>query len=239
VGVLPILTDGALGEMTNLVQHHGSGPYVGRQEGPHAHSAIFTPDHLFAIVADLGIDELLVYAFDSQAGHLHMHTRATTRPGAGPRHMVFHPNGRYLYVANELDNTVGVYEYDAARGELHERQVIKTLPPNAPESYVADIHISPAGDRLYVSNRGHESIAIFQIEADGRLPLVAILPCGGRFPRNFALSLDSRFLLVANQHSGELVVLSAQDDTKLFGAIIARAAVSGASCVCFHGFVSG
>jgi 6-phosphogluconolactonase len=239
VGVLPILSDGALGEMTNLVQHHGSGPYVERQEGPHAHSTIFTPDHRFAIVADLGIDELLVYAFDSQAGLLHTHTRATTRPGAGPRHMVFHPNGKHLYVANELDNTVGMYEYDATRGELHERQVIETLPPNAPESYVADIHVSPAGDRLYVSNRGHESIAIFQIEAAGRLALVAIPPCGGRFPRNFALSPDSRFLLVANQHSGEVVVLPVQDDTKSPGAIIARAAVSGASCAHFHEFVSG
>lgn len=238
VGVLPILADGALGEMTNLVQHHGSGPYVERQEGPHAHSAIFTPDYRFAIVADLGIDELLVYAFDSQAGRLHTHTRATTRPGAGPRHMVFHPNGKHLYVANELDNTVGVYEYDATRGELHERQAIGTLLPNAPESYVADIHVSPAGDRLYVSNRGHESIAIFQIEVGGRLALITILPCGGRFPRNFALSPDSRFLLVANQYSGEVVVLPAQDDTNPPGTIISRVAVSGASCVHFHECVS-
>jgi 6-phosphogluconolactonase len=147
--------------------------------------------------------------------------------------MAFHTDGKHLYVANELDNTGGVYEYDATSGELRERQIIETLSPNAPESYVADIHVSPAGDRIYVSNRGHESIAIFQVEADGRLARVALLPCGGRFPRNFALSPDNCFLLVANQYSGEVVVLPVQDDAKAPGATIAHATVSGASCVHF------
>jgi 6-phosphogluconolactonase len=233
VGVLPILDDGSLGEMTDLIQHNGSGPNAERQEGPHAHSATFTPDHHFAIVADLGIDALLVYAFDPVAGRLHVHTRISTRPGAGPRHMAFHPDGKHVLVANELDNTVAVYNYDAVSGELREWQTIDTLPPNAPESYVADIHVSPTGDRVYVSNRGHESIAVFQVEADGRLALIAIRPCGGRFPRNFALAPGNRFLLVANQHSDDVVVLPMQDDPETLDAPIASTAVRGASCVHF------
>ena len=160
VSMLPILTDGALGEMTDLIQHHGSGPHPERQEGPHAHSATFAPDQRFVIVADLGIDALVVYAFDPLAGRLRAHTQITTRPGAGPRHKVFHPSGQRLYVANELDNTMAVYDYDAANGLLRERQIIETLPPTASESTVADIHISPLGAghapaRVYVSNRGH------------------------------------------------------------------------------------
>jgi 6-phosphogluconolactonase len=233
VGVLPILADGTLGEMTDLVQHHGRGPHSERQEGPHAHSATFTPDHRFAIVADLGIDELLVYAFDPSTGRLHAHTRTTTRPGAGPRHLAFHPNGLRAYVANELDNTVAVYDYDAANGRLRERQIVDTLPPSTPESFVADIHVSPSGNRVYVSNRGHDSVAIFAVETDGQLARVAIRSCGGRWPRNFAIAPGNRFLLVANQYSNEVVVLPVLSDSEALAAAIARAVVTGASCVHF------
>ena len=229
VGVLPILEDGSLGEMSDLIQHHGSGPNAGRQEGPHAHSATFTPDQRFAIVADLGIDALLVYAFDPVAGRLREHTRTATRPGAGPRHMAFHPNGKHVFVANELDSTVAVYSYDAAGGELHEEQIVDTLPPNAPENTVADIHVSSAGDRVYVSNRGHESIAIFQVGADGQLTQVAIRSCGGRWPRNFAISLDGGFLLVANQYSDDVVVLPVREGLEGLGAPIVRTSIRSAS----------
>jgi 6-phosphogluconolactonase len=234
IGVLPILADGALGEMTDLVQHHGSGPNAERQEGPHAHSTTFTPDHRFAIVADLGIDALVIYAFDPATGRLREHTRTSTRPGAGPRHIAFHPNAEHVFVANELDNTVAVYAYDAASGTLHEQQIIDTLPPNAPENTVADIHISPSGDYVYVSNRGHDSITIFKVATDGQLALVACRPCAGRVPRNFAIAPGGRFLVVANQQSNELVVLPVRDDTEALGAPIARVtSIKGASCVHF------
>ncbi len=232
-GVLPILEDGSLGKMTDLVQHSGSGPRTDRQEGAHAHSATFTPDQRFVVVADLGIDALLVYAFDSQVGRLLVHTRTATRSGAGPRHIAFHPDGKHVFVANELDNTVAVYNYDVTSGELHEWQVIDTLPPDAPESYVADIHVSPDGKRVYVSNRGHESIAIFEVGSDGRLALIAIRPCGGRFPRNFALAPGNHFLLVANQHSGDVAVLPIQENAEVVGAPISHTIVRGASCVHF------
>lgn len=233
VGVLPILPDGALGEMTDLIQHYGSGSHPERQKGPHTHSAMFAPDQRFAIVADLGIDALLIYAFDSSAGRLRAHTQISTRPGAGPRFMVFHPSGQRLYVNHELDNTVMVYDYDAVSGMLRERQIVGTLPPTAPESAIAGIQISPSGDRLYVSNRGHNSISIFEIEGDGRLARLAIRSCGGRCPRNIAISPSGRFLLVANQESDEAVVLPVLDSVEALGAPAARTIVPGASCVQF------
>lgn len=230
VGVLPILEHGALGEMTDLVQHHGSGPNPERQEGPHAHSTILTPDNRFAIVADLGIDRLVIYAFDAAAGRLSPHEQIATRPGAGPRHMVFHPNGQYLYVAHELDNTVSVYDNYAELGGFAERQTIETLLPGAPESLVADIHLTPTGDRLYVSNRGDDSVTIFATAADGQLERLASRPCGGTWPRNFAIAPGDQFLLIANQRSNEVTVLDKADTP---AAPHSRMTVPGAACVQF------
>jgi len=232
VGVLPILADGSLGELVDRVQHRGHGWHSTRQEAPHAHAAVFAPDQRFVIVTDLGTDAVLVYAFDAATGRLAAHTHASTQLGAGPRHLTFHPSGTVLYVANELDNTVVVYTYDAARGMLQERQIVATLPLGAPESTVADIHITPAGDRLYVSNRGHDSIAVFDVDTPGQLEPVAVQPCGGRCPRTFALAPDSRHLAVANQQSDEVVVfpIIVAGATAL-GAPLSRTAIPGASCV--------
>jgi 6-phosphogluconolactonase len=233
VGVLPIGDDGALGELSDLARHTGSGPHPVRQQGPHAHSATFTPDARFVIVADLGLDALVLYAFDTAAGRLQQHAQVQTRAGAGPRHMTFHPNGTRLYVANELDNTVAVYDYDANGGALRAGQVLDTLPPGAPETTVADIHITPAGDRLYVSNRGYDSVAIFDVAAGGELAPVAIQPCGGQWPRNFAIAPGARFLLVANQYSDTISTLPVLDTADGLGAPVAQTPVPGASCVQF------
>ncbi|HEY6408118.1 MAG TPA: lactonase family protein [Ktedonobacteraceae bacterium] len=233
VSVFPILPDGALGEMTDLVQHKGSGPNPERQEGPHAHSATFTPDQRFVIVADLGIDALLVYAFDASTGQLHAHTRISSRSGAGPRFKAFHPGGQHLYVNHELDNTVVVYDYNAESGRLIERQIVETLPPGVTESAIAGIQISPQGDRLYVSNRGHDSISVFEIETDGMLVRLAIRPCGGRCPRNIAITPSSRYLLVANQESNEVVVLPVLSGVEAIGAPVGRIGASGPSSMHF------
>jgi 6-phosphogluconolactonase len=233
LSVLPILPDGALGEMTDLIQHHGSGPNPERQEGPHTHSATFTPDQRFVLVADLGVDALLVYAFDAAAGRLHEHTQISARPGAGPRFKVFHPGGQHVYVNHELNNTVAVYDYDAESGKLREQQIVETLPPGAPQSAIAGIQISPTGDRMYVSNRGHDSISIFEIEEDGSLVRLAIRPCGGRCPRDIAIAPSGRFLLVANQESDEVVVLPVLESVEALGAQLARISALGASCMHF------
>jgi len=233
VATLPILAGGALGAPTDLVQHRGRGPHPERQDGPHTHSTIFTPDDRFLIVADLGIDQLVVYRFDSTAGRLLIHGDAPTRPGAGPRHMAFDPAGRWLYVANELDNTVARYDYDPAAGRLRVRQIAATVSAPASESTVADIHLAAAGQRLYVSNRGDDSLAVFDIGPDGGLSPVAVAPCGGHWPRNFAIAPGGRFLVVANHHSDEVVVLPVLDGAAALGPPVARAAIPGAACVQF------
>lgn len=231
--VFPIRADGSLGEATDRVQHQGKGPNEQRQEGPHAHSTTLTPDNRFAIVADLGIDQLVVYAFDSLNGKLSLHAQVPARAGAGPRHLAFHPTGRILYVVNELANTVAVYDHDAVDSKLTERQTLDTLPPGAPENTAADIHISSAADRVYVSNRGHNSIAVFAVLSDGQLERVGIESCGGDFPRNFALAPGGQYMLVANQNSGDVSVLPLGNGTKEIGAPVTHVSVPGASCVQF------
>jgi 6-phosphogluconolactonase len=235
--VYPLLDDGSLGEMTDFVQHSGKGPNEKRQEGPHAHSSTFTPDNRFVIIADLGIDQLVIYSFDTATGKLGLHSAAKSQPGAGPRHTIFHPNGKWFYAANELGSTVSAYEYDAANGTLAEKQTISTLPAdepaNGPENIVADIHISDSGKRLYVSNRGHNSIAVFDINDDGSLKLVSITSCGGNWPRNFALAPNGKFLLVANQYSNEICVLPVLEGQAALGTPDLREPVTGASCIQF------
>lgn len=235
VGVFPILADGALGALTDLVQHQGSGPDPERQQGPHAHSAIFSPDQRFVIVADLGMDALLVYQFDAQLGRLAPHAQVSTPPGTGPRHMAWHPNQPRLYVAHELASKLEVYDYDVAVGALQAREIHNTLPPDAPPNWVADIHVTPEGDRVFVSNRGHESLAVFRVTAEGGLAREAVAPCGGQWPRNFALAPGGRFVVVANQYTDNLAVLPLDPGPAAVGVPVTQAAVPGASCVVFAG----
>ena len=212
--LFPILSDGALGEMKSFVQHEGHGPNSARQEGPHAHSAIFTPDNRFVIVADLGIDQLVVYNFDDETGSLSRHTEIHTQPGAGPRHFAFHPNDRHLLVANELDSSVTVYEYDAENGTLHSRQTLPTLPTDSSKSIVADIHFSPAGQHVYVSNRGHDSLAIFEFnQGTGKLSALPHQKTHGKTPRNFAIDPKGVFLQTANQDSNNIATFRINEST--------------------------
>lgn len=229
VGVLPINSDGTLGERCELFQHRGHGVIADRQKGPHTHSTIFSPDGAYAIVADLGIDALVSYAV--AGGRLSKAGETRTAPGAGPRHMAFHPNGRVLYVTNELNGTLSAYEY--AGGRLCERQTLATLPGDAPGNLVADLHVSAAGDRVFVSNRGHNSLAIFAADPEGTLAPLAQAACGGNWPRNFALSPDGRFILVANQYSGEIASLPVQPETGEIGAAVARCLLPKVACVVF------
>jgi 6-phosphogluconolactonase len=229
IAVLPIQPDSTLGEMTDLVQHHGSGAHPQRQAAPHTHSSACTPDQRFVVVADLGIDHLLVYAFDSAAGKLSAHTHVRTRAAAGPRHIAFHPSGRFMYVTNELDNTVSVYDYHAGDGALHERQTIETVQPGPLDNAAAHIHVAPSGRHVYVSNRGHDSITIFDVEADGRLTRRTTAPCGGQWPRHFAVVPG--FMLVANERSDEVSVLPLAG---LEALAAPRASTRVAQAACVH-----
>lgn len=229
----PLLADGSLGEMQALVQHSGSGPNTARQEGPHAHSAVFTPDNRFVIVADLGIDQLVVYKFDAETGSLTHHAAVPTNPGAGPRHFAFAANGRFLYVANELDSTVTVYSYQPENGTLHAQQTLSTLPAADPTNSVADIHLSATGQHLYVSNRGHNSVAVFEVGENGRLTPLGTPSCGGNWPRHFGVGENGRFLLVANRRSNAIAILPVAADSVGVGTAVNQVSLSQPSCIKF------
>ncbi len=217
VAVLPIQGDGRLGPATDAVQHEGSSVNTERQEGPHVHSITLDPASRYAFAADLGIDRVMIYELDASRGKLKRGGQpwAQVRAGAGPRHFAFHPNGRYAYVINELDNTFTAFAYDPARGSLTEIQTLSTLPGDFKEtSYCADVQIYPSGRFLYGSNRGHDSIAIFAIEeATGKLTLVGHEPTQGHYPWNLAIDPTNTFLLATNQRSDVVVVFRIDPQT--------------------------
>ena len=233
--VYPVLADGSLGEMSDFVQHSGSGTHKQRQEGPHTHSVTISPDNRFALIAELGIDEILTYSLDHAKGKLTLNGETHTRPGSGPRHLAFHPSGLWVYAANELANTVTLFHYGKEQGSLVEKQTIPALPAPASEntlpSTLADIHVSASGSRLYASNRGHNSLAVYDIGPDGFLTLVAIPGCGGDVPRSFALAPGAQYILVANQNSHEVCVLPLQPGAAGVGAVLTRTTINGAACV--------
>jgi 6-phosphogluconolactonase len=210
VAVLPITADGKLAEATSFVQHKGSSADQARQSAPHGHSINLDAAGRFAFAADLGLDQVLVYQFDPSKGELKPHDPpfASVKPGSGPRHFAFHPSGQFAYVINELANTVTAFRYDPQQGVLKEVQTISTLPEDFKgKSYTAEVVVHPRGKFLYGSNRGHDSIAIFAIDAaSGRLTPQGHEPTQGKTPRNFNIDPSGAFLLAANQNSGTIVV---------------------------------
>ena len=210
--LLPILADRSLGYPASAIAYAGSGPVLERQPASHAHCILSSPDNRFVLVADLGVDKVFSYPFDTQAPAFGASAASsvTLPPGSGPRHLVFHPNGRFLYLVSELTCTVTMFAYDAKSGVLDSRQTVSTLPTGTrSESHAADLQISPHGHFLYASNRGHDSIAMYSVDADsGRLDLASFVPCDGRTPRSLALDPSGRFLLVANQDSDDVTVFA-------------------------------
>jgi 6-phosphogluconolactonase len=210
IAAFPILEDGKLGEHSAFLQHAGHGTNPKRQEGPHAHSIDLPADNRFAIVDDLGLDETLVYKFDSGKGALTINDPpfAKADAGAGPRHFAFHPNGKFGYRLNEMGSTVSVFSYDAAGGVLQPLQTMSTLPKDfAGHNDAAEIEVHPSGKFLYASNRGHDSIAVFAIDPDkGTLTLVEYVKTKGSSPRNFEIDPTGSFLFVGNEKSDNLVV---------------------------------
>ncbi|HEY6371896.1 MAG TPA: lactonase family protein [Candidatus Sulfotelmatobacter sp.] len=217
VAVFPILADGKLGEASSFVQHTGKGTNPERQEGPHAHSIDLSPDNRFAMVDDLGLDELLVYKFDSAKGSLTPSDPpfAKLDAGAGPRHFVLHPNGKFAYVVAEISHTVTVFSNDASTGKLQPIQTITTLPKDfTGRNDDAEIRMHPTGKFLYASNRGDDSIAIYAIDqTKGTLTPVAITHTGGKEPRNFEIDPTGRLLFAANQKSDNIVVFRIDQKT--------------------------
>ena len=208
VSVTKIKADGSLGKQSSLIQHAGSS-VTERQKAPHAHSINLDVANKFAIAADLGTDELLVYEFSAETGMLKQTAATKLAPGSGPRHFAFHPDGKHAYAINELLSTVSVLEYDSGKGELKEIQTITTLPRDFTEkSFTAEVRVSADGKFVYGSNRGHDSIAVFRVNPDHSLTLVQIEKMGGKTPRNFNLDPTGKFLLAAGQSTNDIHVFA-------------------------------
>jgi 6-phosphogluconolactonase len=216
VAALPVREDGSLGEAASFVQHAGASVDPARQTGPFAHCIIVSPDNRFAYAADLGLDKILSYRLDADAAKLSPNEQPFVRtpPGAGPRHLAFHPNGKHLYAINELKNSVTLFDYLAESGMLIERQTISTLPEDFDgKSYCADVKITPDGRFLYGTNRGHDSIAAYAIGAGGRLALLGIEPSLGKGPQNLAITPNGRLLLCANMPGDNVSVFRIDPQT--------------------------
>jgi 6-phosphogluconolactonase len=235
--VLPIGADGKLGPAVSVVRHQGSGPDKSRQEGPHAHSIDLDPAGRVALVADLGLDKVMVYGFGA-AGTLTPNSTpfAVLPPGAGPRHVAFGKGGTFAYVINELSSTVATFAYDAATGGLESVQNLSTLPPGyTGKSYPAEVAVSPDGRFLYGSNRGHESIASFAIDqSTGLLRPTGHTPTGGSWPRHFAIDPTGSYLLAANQKSDSVVVFRIDRATGALTPLPPRITLAAPACVIFR-----
>jgi 6-phosphogluconolactonase len=208
--------DGSLSGAASFFQHVGSSVDPARQKGPNAHCIVVSPDNRFAFVADLGIDQILAYRLDATTAKLTPHFPPFVKApaGAGPRHLTFHPNGQHVYVINELKNSVTLFDYASETGAMVERQTISTLPAEFEgTSYCADLKITPDGRFLYGTNRGHDSIAAYRLDQDGRLTLIAIKPSLGEGPQNLLIAGQGKLLLCANMPGNNIAIFRIDGQT--------------------------
>lgn len=216
-----VAADGTISEPVTFVRHSGSSVNTSRQKEPHAHCFVISPEGKFAYAADLGTDQVLGYRLDSETGTLTANDQpfVSLPPGSGPRHLTFHPNGKWMYVINELLNTITRFSYAAETGVLIERETVPTLPADFKEaSYTADLKVTPNGKFLYGTNRGHDSLACYRIADDGKLSLLEIVPSLGKGPQNLAISPDGTLLLCANMAGSNLAVFRIGADGKIASA---------------------
>lgn len=223
--------DGALATAGRVINHSGSGPVAGRQEGPHAHSVDFDLSDRYLLSADLGADMVITYPREAD-DVLH---KTPLAPGAGPRHIAFHTSGGYLYVVNEFNSTITGFRFDATNGEMTELQTVSTLPAGFDgENSCAEIAVHPNGNLLYASNRGHDSLAIFSLSRrSGQLTHSGHVSTGGKTPRHFAISPDGEHLLAANQNSNDVHVFSVNEETGALTPTSHRLSVGSPVCLLF------
>lgn len=237
LAVLPILANGSLGPAAQVVQHEGWGVNAQRQNGPHVHSVNLDASNRVAVVADLGIDKLMIYAFDAATGKLTPAEEPAVRAasGAGPRHFAFHPNGKQAFVINEMASTLTSLRYDPKKVVFQEATTVSTLPDGkpVPGSTTAEVRVHPSGKFVYGSNRGHDSIAIFKLERRGKLVPVGFEPTQGKTPRNFNIDPTGRWLLAANQDSDSVVVFAIDPKTGALKATGQKIEVGKPVCVRF------
>ena len=242
VAALPVdPATGRLSAPASSDQHQGTGPNEKRQTGPHAHCFRVAPGGKFALSCDLGTDKVMIYRLDPAAAKITPNEPpfGTMSGGAGPRHIAFSPDGRIAYINGEMGQNVTACAWDADKGTLTEIQTVLTLPADYPDearaaNTTAQLMVSPNGKFLYVSNRGHDSIATFAIDpSTGKLTPRGFTPTGGKVPRNFAIAPDGRFMIVGNQSSNELVVFKMDPHSGALTRTDVKLSVTSPTCVLF------
>ena len=226
--------DGSISEAISFHQHSGSSVNVDRQQGPHAHCIVVSPNNRWAYAADLGLDQILAYSFDAETSRLSPNKQPFVRtiPGAGPRHLTFHPSGQHVYVINEMANSLTVFDHNMETGFLIERQTISTLPKDFDgTSHCADVKITPDGRFIYGTNRGHDSVAAYRVESTGTLTLLDIVPSGGKGPQNLAITKDGQFLLCANMPGNKVTVFHIDAQTGNLRSIGDPLSIPSPSCI--------
>ena len=228
------LAGGDIGPPIADALHRGSGPNPLRQERSHAHAVLASPDNRFLLVSDLGVDRMISYRFDSRDGSIERCGETALPPGSGPRHFVFHPSMSLVYLANELASTVATLGYDVSSGALTLHDVASTVSNAARSANAcAEIRLSPDLSRLYVSNRGQDSVSLFAIDPrSGRPVLRCAIASGGKTPRHFAFDPSGRFVAVANQDSDNLSIF-AVDQTDGSLKLVSSISVGTPTSVCF------
>ncbi|HIG28342.1 MAG TPA: lactonase family protein [Verrucomicrobiales bacterium] len=219
VAAFSLNKNGSLRERTQLIDHQGASRVVpGRQKSSHAHWAGFSPDNRFAFVPDLGLDQVVIYRFDASKSRITPHGHAEVIPGGGPRHMKFHPSGKWVYVLNELDLSVAVFDYDADAGTMTPKQTIPTVPKEELQKELfksaSEIRVHPSGRFVYSANRGHDTITAFKVNQEsGELSVIEREFIRGATPRNFNIDPSGKWLLAAGQHSHTLASFSVDQQT--------------------------
>ena len=230
--------DGRLSNPVTQIQLNGHGPKTARQAGPHAHGICFSPDNKFVLINDLGSDRIMVYKLYPLVAEITPNTTPyfTSLPGAGPRHLTFHPNGKWAYTINELDSTVTQMSWDATAGTLKLLSSVPTLLPGGdiPANRAGEVLIDPAGRFLYSCNRGPEDdLVIYKIASDGHLVLITHTPLGGKEARHYALSPAANHMVVARQFSNNVAVFARNPTTGVLTPTPASYPVDSPSCIVF------
>ncbi len=230
----PLAADGTIGERSSLIQHEGSSVNAARQEGPHAHAALFGPSGKRVFVPDLGADRIFSYRADPDAASLTptLQKSVATNAGAGPRHVRFHPNQKWMYGINELSGSITRYDFDIHTGKLIRCETVTTLPEGfGGENGCADLAITSDGRFLYGTNRGHDSIAAYRIGKGGLLGQIAITSSGGKSPQNLDISPDGRWLLVANMSEDNVAVFRIDPATGSLSKSATRYPIPHPACI--------
>lgn len=236
IAAFPIDKDGTLGEASSFFQHVGRSIH-NRQEQAHAHSADFSLDNRFAFFSDLGLDQVKVYRADAETAKLvpNEPPYIAVAPGSGPRHFAQHPSGRFAYGLNELASTVSVYSFDTDIGTLTTIQTISTLPPTiTDENYTAEIYVHPSGKFVYASNRGDDTITVFQVDtSNGKLERSGRFPTLGAWPRNFAIDPTGGYLLVANQNTDSIAIFQIDQASGALDRLGLETRIDAPVCILF------